>query len=70
MQVWLALAYSANGKEAECVALFKALEKTHPLAAIRKQAAHLCFIMEAPKLELSADERVAIPVLDLDPNAG
>ena len=33
------------------------------------QAAELRFIMEAPKLQLSPEEKVQIPVLtDLDPN--
>ena len=30
---------------------------------IRRQAANLRYILEAPKLELGADERVEIPVL-------
>eukprot|EP00889_Picochlorum_renovo_P003089 jgi/Picre1/30119/NNA_005488.t1 len=31
---------------------------------MRKQAASLRYIMEAPKLELSPEEKVSIPVLD------
>jgi hypothetical protein len=33
---------------------------------IRRQAADLRYIMEAPKLEISEDERVKIPLLQTD----
>jgi hypothetical protein len=33
---------------------------------VRKQAADLRFIMEAPKMELSPEERVTIPLLNSD----
>jgi hypothetical protein len=65
------LAYQACGREKDCIDLYKALEKTHPMPAIRRQAAGLRYIMEAPKLELSPEERVKIPVLtDAEPNRG
>jgi hypothetical protein len=71
IQLWLALAYNACGREEECVEVYRVLENTHPAPAIRKQAASLRYIIEAPKLEIDPDERVAIPVLtDLDPNRG
>jgi hypothetical protein len=61
-------AYQACGREEECIETYKIIEKTHPLPAIRRQAAELRYIMEAPKLELSPDEKVSIPVLnDLEP---
>ena len=44
------------------------MEDTHPMPALRRQAADLRYIMEAPKLVLSKEEKVSIPVLDnLDP---
>jgi hypothetical protein len=68
IQIQLALALNANGKEEECISLFKSLKETHPVPAIRKQADNLCFIMEAPKLELGEDEKVQVPLLNLDSN--
>ena len=69
IQLWLALAYQACGRETDCIDMYKAVEKTHPLPSVRRQAAGLRYIMEAPKLELAPDEKVSIPVLtDLDPN--
>lgn len=68
IQIQLALAMNANGKEQECIDLFQHLEDTHPVSAIARQAANLRFIMEAPKLELGEDEKVSVPVLDLDSN--
>ena len=114
VQLWLALAYQACGREQECIDTYKTVEKTHPMPSIRRQvrprlfpcplhpprqvimktpnlpappralagclrlpspppalaqAAELRFIMEAPKLQLSPEEKVQIPVLtDLDPN--
>lgn len=53
----------ATGREQDCIDLYKTLENTHPNANIKKQAANLRFIMEAPKLKLGPDERVSIPVL-------
>ena len=53
----------ATGREADCIALYRALEDTHPNARVKRQAANLRFIMEAPKLKLGPDERVAVPVL-------
>lgn len=69
IQLWLALAYQAEGREQECIDVYRRVEASHPMPKIRKQAADLRYIMEAPKLELSPDERVAIPVLTgLDAN--
>lgn len=68
IQIQLALAMAANQKDEECVSMFKHLEETHPVRAIQKQAANLRFIMEAPKLEIGEDEKVQVPVLDLDSN--
>ena len=53
----------ATGREQECIDLYRVLEDTHPNARVKRQAANLRFIMEAPKLKLGPDERVSIPVL-------
>ncbi|KAL6748275.1 hypothetical protein V8C86DRAFT_1176484 [Haematococcus lacustris] len=65
-QLWLALAYQACGRETECVDLYKYLEANHPLPRVRKQAADLRYIIEAPKLVIGPDERVTIPLLQTD----
>ena len=56
----------ACGQEQECLDLYKSLEATHPSAQIKKQAANLRFILEAPRLKLRPDERVSVPVLETD----
>lgn len=61
--LWLALAYDSSGRREECIALYKALEEKHPAASVRKQAASLRYILEAPKLPISAEERVSIPLV-------
>jgi tetratricopeptide (TPR) repeat protein len=64
IQLWLALAYQACGREEDCIELYKRVEQTHPLSKIKRQAAHLRYIMEAPKLKLGDDEKIKIPVLE------
>lgn len=66
IQVWLAMAYDANGQRAACITLYKRLENSHPLPAIRKQAYDLRYIAQAPKLKLSPDEILTVPILDRD----
>jgi tetratricopeptide (TPR) repeat protein len=69
IQMWLALAYQAVGQEKKCIDTYKFLESNHPVPAVRKQAADLRYIMEAPKISLKPDEKVSIPVFDdLDRN--
>lgn len=63
IQLWLALAYQAEGREQDCIDTYKRVEATHPNPKIRKQAGELRFIMEAPKLQVNPDERVQLPVL-------
>ena len=53
----------ANGNEKQCIELYKSIEKNHPLPKVRRQAADLRYIMEAPKLVIGPDERVTIPIL-------
>jgi hypothetical protein len=50
--------------EAECIELYKSIEKNHPLPKVKRQAASLRYIMEAPKLKLGEDERVKLPILE------
>lgn len=66
MQLWLALAYDAMGRHADCIAVYKRLESSHPNKNLRKQAADLRFIAEAPKLKISQDEMVKIPLMEKD----
>lgn len=66
IQIWLAMAYDANNRHADCIALYKKLESSHPSKAIRRQAADLRYILEAPRLKISRDEMVTVPVLDRD----
>ncbi|PNT65191.1 uncharacterized protein LOC100824440 [Brachypodium distachyon] len=61
IQIWLAMAYDANRRHKDCIALYKELENTHPMINIRRQAAELRYILEAPKLKISNDEVVTIP---------
>lgn len=64
IQLWLAMAYDAHNRHGDCIALYKILEKTHPISGIRKQAAGLRYILEAPKLKITQDEMVTIPLLN------
>ena len=61
IQIWLAMAYEANRRHTDCIALYKELESSHPMINIRRQAAELRYILEAPKLKISNDEVVTIP---------
>ncbi|KAK9807223.1 hypothetical protein WJX73_010665 [Symbiochloris irregularis] len=63
IQLWLGLAYQACGRDQECIQLYKNVEKHHPIKRIRKEAANLRFILEAPKLTRGPDERVTLPVM-------
>lgn len=61
IQIWLAMAYDANRRHKDSIALYKELENTHPMISIRRQAAEFRYIAEAPKLKISNDEVVTIP---------
>ncbi|XP_058195162.1 uncharacterized protein LOC131311655 [Rhododendron vialii] len=63
IQIWLAMAYEANNRHRDCIALFKQLERKHPILSIRRQAADLRYISEAPKLKISREEMVTIPTI-------
>ena len=54
----------ACGREQECIQVYKNVEQTHPNKAVKKQAAELRFIMEAPKLQLRPEERISLPLLE------
>ncbi|GLJ36571.1 hypothetical protein SUGI_0735070 [Cryptomeria japonica] len=63
IQLWLAMAYEAHNRHSDCIALYKFLENTHPIKAIRQKAAGLRFILEAPKLKITEEEMVSIPLM-------
>ncbi|KAL8519161.1 hypothetical protein ACS0TY_010193 [Phlomoides rotata] len=63
IQIWLAMAYEAKNRHAECIALYRQLEMTHPSVSIRRQAAELRYILQAPKLKISQEEMVTIPLI-------
>ncbi|KAK9277756.1 hypothetical protein L1049_007303 [Liquidambar formosana] len=63
IQIWLAMAYEANNRHADCIALYQQLEKKHPIVSIRRQAAELRYILQAPKLKISQEEMVTIPLI-------
>ncbi|KAL6983752.1 hypothetical protein U1Q18_017129 [Sarracenia purpurea var. burkii] len=56
IQIWLAMAYEANNRHADCIALYRQLEMKHPSVSIRRQAADLRYILQAPKLKISQEE--------------
>lgn len=58
--------FQACGRSEDCIELYKYLEVAHPSRRLQKQAYELRYIMEAPKLELSPDERVSIPLIESD----
>ncbi|KAL0336098.1 UNVERIFIED_CONTAM: hypothetical protein Scaly_1474100 [Sesamum calycinum] len=63
IQIWLAMAYEANNRHADCIALYQQLEKKHPSISIRRQAADLRYILQAPKLKITQEEMVTIPLI-------
>lgn len=63
IQIWLAMAYEANNRHADCIALYQQLEKGHPSVSIRRQAAELRYIMQAPKIKITQEEMVTIPLI-------
>ncbi|KAJ1396702.1 Tetratricopeptide-like helical domain superfamily [Sesbania bispinosa] len=63
IQIWLAMAYEANNRHKDCIALYQQLEKTHPSISIRRQAAELRYILQAPKLKITQEEMVTIPLI-------
>lgn len=58
IQIWLGMAYEANNRHVDCIELYKQLEKGHPSGSIRRQAADLRYIYEAPKIKLTEEEKV------------
>ncbi|KAL2635319.1 hypothetical protein R1flu_006798 [Riccia fluitans] len=66
IQIWLAMAYDANNRHDDCIALYKRLEARHPNKQIKRQAADLRYILEAPKLKISREEMVTIPIIERD----
>jgi hypothetical protein len=56
----------ACGREKDAIDTCKIIEQNHPIRKIKKQAMDLRYIFEAPKLELSEEERVQIPIIQSD----
>ncbi|CAN8272600.1 unnamed protein product [Cochlearia groenlandica] len=63
IQIWLAMAYEANNRHRDCIDLYQQLEKKHPSPGIRRQASELRYILQAPKLKISQEEMVTIPMI-------
>ncbi|CAL1360092.1 unnamed protein product [Linum trigynum] len=63
IQIWLAMAYEANNRHSDCITLYQQLERKHPSISIRRQAAELRYILQAPKLKISQEEMVTIPLI-------
>ncbi|CAA0818278.1 Tetratricopeptide repeat (TPR)-like superfamily protein [Striga hermonthica] len=63
IQIWLAMAYEANNRHADCIDLYQQLEKKHPSVSIRRQASELRYILQAPKLKITQEEMVTIPLI-------
>ncbi|KAB1223805.1 hypothetical protein CJ030_MR2G012886 [Morella rubra] len=53
----------ANNDHADCIDLYQQLEHKHPSVSIRRQAAELCYILQAPKLKITQEEMVTIPLI-------
>ncbi|XP_076943442.1 uncharacterized protein LOC143613679 [Bidens hawaiensis] len=63
IQIWLAMAYEANNRHKDCIDLYRKLETSHPIIGIRRQAKDLRYILQAPKLKISQEEMVTIPLI-------
>ncbi|EPS71842.1 hypothetical protein M569_02919 [Genlisea aurea] len=63
IQIWLAMAYEANNRHADCISLYRDLETKHPSVSIRRQAAELRYILQAPKIKITQEEMVTIPLI-------
>lgn len=62
VQIWLATAYEAAGRNQEAIALCEQL-KTHPYPDTSKEAKRLQYILKAPKLERPKEWMTEIPDL-------
>ncbi|CAM8876756.1 unnamed protein product [Rhodiola kirilowii] len=51
IQIWLAMAYEANNRHADCITLYRQLEKKHPSFSIRRQASELRYIFASSKAQ-------------------
>jgi len=68
IQIYKALALDAYGQRDKALEIYKYVESVHPERTIRKQAEELRFILEAPRMEIAANERVEVPLMR-DPEA-
>jgi len=62
VQIWLATAYEAAGRNEEAIALCKQLQR-HPHSETSKQARRLLYILQAPKLKRPSEWMTEIPDL-------
>ncbi|GAB2241868.1 hypothetical protein Droror1_Dr00018643 [Drosera rotundifolia] len=61
IQIWLAMAYDANNRHADCIDLYKQSEDKHPSISIQRQAADLRYIMESPKIKVNQEDMLTMP---------
>jgi len=66
IQIWLANAYEAVGRNSEAITLCEQL-KIHPERQVRKSAAFVLEIISAPSLSELPDGKLQIPDLSKDP---
>eukprot|EP00747_Dinoflagellata_sp_TGD_P169194 gnl/TRDRNA2_/TRDRNA2_197511_c0_seq1.p1 gnl/TRDRNA2_/TRDRNA2_197511_c0~~gnl/TRDRNA2_/TRDRNA2_197511_c0_seq1.p1 ORF type:complete len:424 (-),score=63.57 gnl/TRDRNA2_/TRDRNA2_197511_c0_seq1:78-1349(-) len=70
IQIYMALSLDACGERDEAIALYELLEEKHPSSKTRKEASRLVYILKAPAMKISEDEKLKMPVLDnLDTNS-
>jgi tetratricopeptide (TPR) repeat protein len=65
-RLWLALSLQALGRESEAIETCRQLEESHPSRKVKKQAAEVRYILEAPKLPPEPGETVVIPTIKSD----
>jgi tetratricopeptide (TPR) repeat protein len=63
IQIYKAIALDACGRGEQALEIYKYLVAVHPERSVKKQAEELKFILEAPKMEIAANERVEVPLL-------
>ncbi|KAK4423873.1 hypothetical protein Salat_1970200 [Sesamum alatum] len=52
IQIWLAMAYEANNRHADCIALYQQLEKQHPSISIRRRLQNCATYCKHPSLRI------------------
>lgn len=67
VEIWLVTAYEAAGRTEDAIALCQKLQR-HPYSETSKQARHLLYILQAPKLVRPSEWMTEIPDLGALPN--